>query len=160
MRQRRFFRSSLVCGKHDGVFEQKTKVNGEQSWFLLENIKIKDYSHPPPTKPVLTGSGLSFGSPENQKNLPEISEKPIPLQILSDILGCPGVNRLAGAFGGPGRRRVGQQCPGDICLCAMQVGLYLYEPRSPPADPVVAVTAALGNRGEGEKSGEKLLPPA
>jgi nitroreductase len=61
-----------------------------------------------------------------------ISDKKIPLQILSDILwAAQGINRVHGPFGGPGRTAGSASNSQEVCVyVAKEEGTYLYEPDS------------------------------
>jgi nitroreductase len=123
----------------------------------MENIKIKDLQPIPLPKPVFDRSETVFEALKTRKTSRTISEKPIPLQILSDILwAAQGVNRLAGPFGGPGRTAGSASNAQEISVyVAMQVGIYLYEPALHQLTPVVAGDSRLLAIGPGQgKIGE------
>jgi nitroreductase len=106
----------------------------------MGNTKNKDLQPIPLPKPLFIPSGTVFEALKNRKTSRTISAKPIPLQILSDILwAAQGVNRLNGPFGGPGRTAGSASNAQEIGIyVAMQAGIYLYEPASHQLAPVVA----------------------
>ena len=67
-----------------------------------------------------------------------ISDRKIPLQILSDILwAAQGINRVNGPFGGKGRTAGSASNSQEICVyVAMEEGTYLYEPESHRLNPI------------------------
>ena len=94
---------------------------------------------PLPT-PLFDRSATVFEALQTRKTSRTIGAKPIPLQILSDILwAAQGVNRLQGPFGGPGRTAASASNAKEICIyVAMPAGIYLYEPDSRQLTPLVA----------------------
>jgi len=94
----------------------------------------------PLPKPLFDRSGTVYDALKIRKTSRTISAKPIPLQILSDILwAAQGVNRLAGPFGGPGRTAGSASNAQEIRVyVARQDGIYLYEPDSHQLIPMVA----------------------
>jgi nitroreductase len=90
--------------------------------------------------PLFKRSGTVFAALKNRKTSRTISDKPIPLQILSDILwAAQGINRLAGPFGGPGRTAGSASNAQEIGIyVTMEAGIYLYEPGSHQLTPVMA----------------------
>ena len=101
-------------------------------------LKICSLSNFP--KPLFNRSTTVFEALKTRQTSRTIGSKPIPLQILSDILwAAQGVNRLQGPFGGPGRTAGSASNAQEICIyVAMQAGIYLYEPASHSLAPVVA----------------------
>jgi nitroreductase len=89
---------------------------------------------------VFDGSATVYEALKTRSTSRSIGAKPIPLQILSDILwAAQGVNRLAGPFGGPGRTAGSASNAQEICVyVALEAGVYLYEPASHRLTPVVA----------------------
>jgi len=106
----------------------------------MKNTKIKDLQPIALSKPLFDRAGTVFEALKTRRTSRTISDKPIPLQILSDILwAAQGVNRLAGPFGGPGRTAGSASNAQEICLyVAMPDGIYLYEPSSHQLTSVVA----------------------
>jgi Nitroreductase family len=94
----------------------------------------------PLPKQLFAGSGTVYEALQTRSTSRTISAKPIPLQILSDILwAAQGVNRLAGPFGGPGRTAASASNAQEICVyVGLAAGVYLYEPASHQLTPVVA----------------------
>jgi nitroreductase len=90
-------------------------------------------------KPLFDHSDTVFEALRTRSTSRTIGAKPIPLQILSDILwAAQGVNRLAGPFGGPGRTAGSASNAQEICVyVALEAGIYLYEPASHRLTPVV-----------------------
>jgi SagB-type dehydrogenase family enzyme len=91
-------------------------------------------------KPLFNGSATVYEALKIRSTSRRIAAKPIPLQILSDILwAAQGVNRLAGPFGGPGRTAASASNAQEICVyVVLEAGIYLYEPTSHRLIPVVA----------------------
>jgi hypothetical protein len=58
-----------------------------------------------------------------------IGNRPVPLQVLSDILwAAQGVNRVQGPFGDQGKTAGSASISQEICVyVAMKEGTYLYE---------------------------------
>jgi hypothetical protein len=89
--------------------------------------------------PVFDGSKTVFEALKTRQTSRAIGDKPISLQILSDILwAAQGVNRAAGPFGGPGRTAGSASNSQEICVyVATKDGVYLYEPGPHRLMPVV-----------------------
>jgi hypothetical protein len=83
-------------------------------------------------EPVFERCGTLFEALRTRRTSRSLSDKKIPLQILSDILwAAQGVNRERGPFGGPGRTAGSASNSQEICIyAAMEEGTYLYEPVS------------------------------
>jgi nitroreductase len=111
----------------------------EPEYCIMETSQI-DLQLIPLPKPLFERAGTIFKALKTRKTSRTISAKPIPLQILSDILwAAQGVNRLAGPFGGPGRTAGSASNAQEICVyVAMPAGIYLYEPDSHQLAPVIA----------------------
>ena len=77
---------------------------------------------------------------EQRQTVREISEKKLPLQVLSNLLWAAcGVNRKQGPFGIPGRTAASASNSQEIDLyVAMQQGIYAYDPFHHRLVPVVA----------------------
>ena len=123
----------------------------------MKNTKIKDLQPIALPKPVFDRSGTVFEALKTRRTSRTISAKPIPLQVLSDILwAAQGVNRLDGPFGGPGRTAGSASNAQEIVIyIAMPDGIYLYEPDSHQLTPVVAGDSRLLAIGPGQgKIGE------
>lgn len=96
----------------------------------MKNNKIMDLQPISLPKPVFDRCGTVFEALKARKTSRSISDKEIPLQVLSDILwAAQGVNRLAGPFGGPGRTAGSASNSQEIGIyVAMQAGIYFYDP--------------------------------
>jgi hypothetical protein len=90
--------------------------------------------------PVFERGGTVFEALKMRGTSRSISDKNIPLQILSDILwAAQGVNRVQGPFGGPGRTAGSASNSQEISIyITMGDGTYLYEPKSHQLTPVAA----------------------
>ena len=86
----------------------------------------------PLPQPLFDRSATVFEALQIRRTSRSISAKPIPLQILSDILwAAQGVNRQDGPFGGPGRTAGSASNAQEIRVyLAMPDGIYLYDPDS------------------------------
>jgi nitroreductase len=95
-------------------------------------------------KPLFVHCSTVFEALKMRRTARSISDKKIPLQILSDILwAAQGVNRVHGPFGGPGRTAGSASNSQEICIyVAREEGTYLYEPDS----HTVTLVAAGDNR--------------
>jgi SagB-type dehydrogenase family enzyme len=91
-------------------------------------------------EPVFDRCGTVFEALKIRRTSRSISDKKIPLQILSDILwAAQGVNRAQGPFGGPGRTAGSASNSQEIYVyVAIEEGAYLYEPGSYKLTPVAA----------------------
>ena len=123
----------------------------------MKNTKIKDLQLIALPKPLFDRSGTVFEALKTRSTSRTIGAKPIPLQILSDILwAAQGVNRLAGPFGGPGRTAGSASNAQEIRIyVAIESGIYLYEPASHQLTPLVAGdfrSLAIG-AGQGDAGG-------
>jgi hypothetical protein len=83
-------------------------------------------------KPVFAHCSTVFEALKIRKTSRSISDRKIPLQILSDILwAAQGVNRVCGPYGGPGRTAGSASNSQEISVyAAKEEGTYLYEPDS------------------------------
>lgn len=106
----------------------------------MENNKSNDLQPILLLKPRFDSSTTVFEALKTRRTSRTIGAKPIPLQILSDILwAAQGVNRLVGPFGDPGRTAGSASNAQEICVyVAMPAGIYLYDPASHQLTPVVA----------------------
>jgi nitroreductase len=91
-------------------------------------------------QPLFSPSAPLFAALQTRSTSRTIGAKPIPLQILADILwAAQGVNRQSGPFGGPGRTAGSASNAQEICVyVAMPDGIYLYEPASHLLTPLLA----------------------
>jgi hypothetical protein len=81
-------------------------------------------------KPKLDRSAPVSRALQQRKTTREISDKKIPLQVLSNLLWAAcGVNRKSGPFGLPGRTAASASNSQEIDIyVAMQEATYLYDP--------------------------------
>ena len=105
----------------------------------MENTKMKDLQPISLPQPLFDSTATVHEALKTRRTSRTIGAKPIPLQILSDILwAAQGVNRLNGPFGGPGRTAGSASNAQEIRIyVAMQEGIYLYEPDSHQLNPVL-----------------------
>jgi len=91
-------------------------------------------------EPVFDQCLIVFEALKIRRTSRAISDRKIPLQILSDILwAAQGINRVNGPFGGKGRTAGSASNSQEICIyVAMEEGTYLYEPESHRLNPVAA----------------------
>jgi len=89
----------------------------------------------PLPKPLIDRSATVFEALETRRTSRTIRARPVPVQILPDILwAAQSVNRLAGPFGAGSASNTQEiRIYGD-----RQDGMYLYEPDSHQLTPVVA----------------------
>ena len=102
-------------------------------------------------EPVFQRSSTVFEALKMRITCRTISDKIIPLQILSDILwASQGVNRVHGPFGGPGRTAGSASNSQEIRVyVAKEEGVYLYESVPHKLVPVTSGdirTLAIGPR--------------
>jgi nitroreductase len=89
-------------------------------------------------EPVFARSSTLFESLKKRRTSRSISNKEIPLQVLSDILwAAQGVNRLHGPLGSLGLTAGSASNSQEILVyVAREEGAYLYEPQSHTMTPV------------------------
>jgi hypothetical protein len=120
----------------------------------MKNAKIRDLQPITLPKPVFDRCATVFEALKMRRTSRAISDKKIPIQILSDILwAAEGVNRIQGPFGDPGRTAGSASNSQEICIyVAMEEGTYLYEPDSHSLTPVAAgdIRALAIGRGQGK----------
>jgi hypothetical protein len=106
----------------------------------MKDSKLRDLQSIALPEPVFDRSGTVFEALKMRRTSRAISDKKLPLQILSDILwAAQGVNRAQGPFGGPGRTAGSASNSQEICVyVAMEEGTYLYEPDPHRLTPVAA----------------------
>jgi nitroreductase len=106
----------------------------------MKNSMIRDLQPITLSEPVFDRCGTVFEALKMRRTSRAISDKKIPLQILSDILwAAQGINRVRGPFGGRGRTAGSASNSQEICVyVAMEEGTYLYEPDSHRLTPVAA----------------------
>jgi nitroreductase len=116
----------------------------------LEPIKLPE--------PLFDGCSSVFEALKRRRTSRAMSDRKIPLQMLSDILwAAQGVNRTHGPFGGPGRTAGSASNSQEISVyVAMEEGTYLYEPDAHRLTPVaagdsraLAIGAGQGGAGAG-----------
>jgi hypothetical protein len=80
--------------------------------------------------PVFDPCTTVFDALKMRRTSRTIGDKPISLQMLSDILwAAQGINRVEGPFGGPGRTAGSASNSQEILVyVATEKGIYLYEP--------------------------------
>jgi hypothetical protein len=114
-------------------------------------------------KPVFKRCSTVFEALKMRKTTRSISDKKIPIKILSDILwAAQGVNRTRGPFEVPGRTAGSASNSQEICVyVAREEGTYLHEPDSHKMSPVAAGdirALAIGPRqGMGAKAPVRLI---
>jgi nitroreductase len=91
-------------------------------------------------KPKFNNGNSVFKSLKQRKTTREISDKKIPLQVLSNLLWAAwGINRKKGPFGIPGRTAASASNSQEIDLyVALQEGIYIYNAVNHRLDPVLA----------------------
>jgi hypothetical protein len=96
----------------------------------MKNRAIGDLKPVKLPKPVFNRCKTVFEALKLRRTSRCISDKKIPLQILSDILwAAQGVNRIQGPHGAPGRTAGSASNSQEICVyVAKKEGTYLYEP--------------------------------
>jgi SagB-type dehydrogenase family enzyme len=106
----------------------------------MKNDTTKDLKPITLPEPVFDRCGSIFEALKTRRTSRAISDKKIPLQMLSDILwAAQGVNRTEGPFGGPGRTAGSASNSQEICVyVALEEGTYLYEPDAHRLIPVAA----------------------
>ena len=91
-------------------------------------------------EPVFNQCSTLFEALKLRRTCRSISDKKIPMQILSDILwAAQGVNRIHGPFGGPGRTAGSASNSHEILVyVAREEGTYLYDPDAHRLSPIAA----------------------
>jgi len=91
-------------------------------------------------RPAVKRDKAVFKALQQRKTIREISDKKIPLQVLSNLLWAAcGVNRKNGPFGIPGRTAASASNSQEIDIyVAMQEGIYLYDAVPHRLLPIVA----------------------
>lgn len=105
-------------------------------------------------KPLFAHCSTVFEALKMRGTSRSISDKKIPLQILSDILwAAQGINRVHGPFGGPGRTAGSASNSQEVCVyVAKEEGTYLYEPDSHTMTPVAAGDSRCLAIGPGQRT--------
>jgi nitroreductase len=98
----------------------------------MKNSTTEDLRSIKLPKPLFAHCSTVFEALKMRRTSRSISDKKIPLQILSDILwAAQGINRVHGPFGGPGRTAGSASNSQEVCVyVAKKEGTYLYEPDS------------------------------
>ena len=98
----------------------------------IKNSTTEDLRSIKLPKPLFAHCSTVFEALKMRGTSRSISDKKIPLQILSDILwAAQGINRVHGPFGGPGRTAGSASNSQEVCVyVAKEEGTYLYEPDS------------------------------
>jgi nitroreductase len=114
--------------------------------------KLRTIKRPPP---VFKQRTTVFEALKMRKTTRSISDKNIPLQILSDILwAAQGVNRPQGPFGIPGLTAGSASNSQEISVyVAREEGTYLYEPASHKLTPVAEGDIRALAIGPGQRMG-------
>ena len=115
-------------------------------------------------KPLIN-RGVSIAKALQQRQtIREISDKKLPLQVLSNLLWAAcGINRDVGPFGTPGRTAATASNSQEIDLyVALEAGIYLYDPAGRRLDPVVsgdhrALAIGAGQAGFGASAPVRLI---
>jgi nitroreductase len=91
-------------------------------------------------KPKPGRSASLFAALAKRQTIRTISDKQLPLNVLSNLLWAAcGINRKKGPFGVVGLTAASASNAQEIvCYVAMEHGIYLYEPVPHRLDPVVA----------------------
>ena len=115
-------------------------------------------------KPALAGGDLLAAAFRLRRTEREFSAKPLPPQVLSDLLWAAcGINRKRGPFGVSGRTAASASNSQEVeVYAALKEGTHLYDPRRHQLTPVVAGDLrrlALGAR-LGEAGADAPLRPA
>jgi hypothetical protein len=94
-----------------------------------------------------------FAALEHRKTTREIAGRPLPLQLLSNLLWAAcGVNRKTGPFGMGGRTAASASNSQEIDIyVALKEGVYLYDPINNSLSPVVAGDLRAGALTPGQR---------
>jgi hypothetical protein len=111
-------------------------------------------------EPVFDRCVTLFEALKLRRTCRSISDKKIPLQILSDILwAAQGVNRVQGPFGSPGRTAGSASNSQEICVyVAREEGTYLYEPDAHRLSPVAVGDSRALAIGPGQRRAGATAP--
>jgi len=98
----------------------------------VKKSPIKDLQPIALPEPVFDQCLTLFEALKIRRTSRAITDRKIPLQILSDIFwAAQGINQVNGPFGGKGRTAGSASNSQEICIyVAMEEGTYLYEPES------------------------------
>jgi hypothetical protein len=130
----------------------------------MNNALTKDLKPIKLPRPVFADCGTVFEALKLRRTSRSISDRTMPLQILSDILwAAQGVNRVDGPFGGPGRTAASASNSQEISVyVARQEGTYLYQPDSHKLIPAArgdkrALAIGPGQRTSGANAPLRLI---
>ncbi len=115
-------------------------------------------------KPKFDRSRSVLTALQQRKTIREISDRKLPLQVLSNLLWAAwGVNRTSGPFGIPGRTAASASNSQEIDLyVALREGIYLYDAVQHQLVPVVkgdlrSLAIGLGQENVGARSAVRLI---
>jgi SagB-type dehydrogenase family enzyme len=122
----------MPAKKKESVFVAKTVKENEFSSKPLKTVTL--------LKPAIAGGKSILKALEERQTSREVSDKKLPLQILSDLLWAAcGVNRKKGPFGIPGRTAASASNSQEIDIyVALQEGIYYYDAFHHKLIPVLA----------------------
>ena len=111
-------------------------------------------------KPEKENRGSVLKALKKRKTIREISDKKLPLQVLSNLLWAAcGVNRKNGPFGIPGRTAATASNSQEIDLyVSLQEGTYYYDPLKHRLIPVVAGDLRAEAIGQGQVNFGNMAP--
>jgi len=120
----------------------------------MKNSTTEDLRSIKLPKPLFAHCSTVFEALKTRRTSRSISDKEIPLQILSDILwAAQGINRVHGPFGGPGRTAGSASNSQEVCVyVAKEEGTYLYEPDSHTMTLVAAGDSRSLTIGPGQRT--------
>jgi nitroreductase len=126
----------------------------------MKNNKTQDLQPIALPEPVFDRCWTIFEALKMRRTTREITDQPVSLQILGDILwATQGVNRTHGPFGGPGRTAGSASNSQEISVYVMRKeGTYLYEPDAHSLAPVVAGDDRILAIGPGQGSAGANAP--
>jgi Nitroreductase family len=101
-----------------------------------------------------------FAALERRKTTREISARPLPAQLMSNLLWAAwGVNRKTGPFGVPGRTAASASNSQEIDLyVALEAGVYLYDALNHRLAPVAAGDLRAGALTPGQRGVDANAP--
>lgn len=123
----------------------------------ISNIALQTVALP---EPVFDHCRSLFQALQMRKTSRDISDKKIPLQLLSELLwAAQGINRKHGPFGGPGRTAGSVSNSQEICVyVSMEEGTYLYEPDSHTLAPIIFGDIRILAIGSGQEDAGASAP--
>jgi len=110
--------------------------------------------------PANDGGTSVFTALKQRETTREISDTPLPMQLLSNLLWAAwGVNRKTGPFGVPGRTAASASNSQEIDLyVALKEGVFLYDAPSNRLTPVIAGDLRAGALTPGQRGIEAKAP--